>query len=177
MPDTFSIAREISRREVERHKKRFTGITVNTPEHREIGGKLEWVCDVRVGWRNTWEVIKDVTVAQWAQGIVTDMNVPVLCERNEAGQVTIIGRSEIHLPNISHITYSYNELGLLFMTNLTQSGNAWYDGFGYEMPDPEAESGATTNYTFIAQRISWDSADFKYGVTSLDAASYKWSES
>ena len=172
----FSIIMELSRREVERHQKRFTGITVNAPEHREIGGKLEWVCDVRVGWNNAWAVIKDVTVSQWAQGIVTDMNVPVLCERGESGQVTIIARSEVHLGNIRLTTYSYNNLDLLFMQNLTLSSGTYYDGFGYAVSDPTTAPATTKNYDFIAQDISWGSTGFEYGVTRWGENEYGWEE-
>jgi len=172
----FAIVHEISRREVERHQKRFIGVTINAPEHREIGGLLEWVCDVRVGYNNAWAAIKDVTISQWALGIVTDMNVPVLCERNEAGLVTIIARSEVRLPNIRLTTYSYNDLDFVFMGNLTLTGSTYLDGFGYAMTDPTTETGATINYDFIAQLIDWGGTEFVYGTTKVDGATYGWEE-
>ena len=135
----FSVVREISRRELESHQKRFTGITISAPAFitQDDNGLLEWVCDVRIGVVEGWAIVKNCLVAQWAIGVVTDAEIPVLCERSEAGRVTIIGRSEVVLPQIALDIYEYEELDFFFMRNLDlEADGSIVDGFGFEMKPP-----------------------------------------
>lgn len=172
---SFSITREISRRELERHQKRFVGITASAPVHIDVSGLLEWQVDVRVGSDATWGLIKGVTIAQWALGIVADMNIPVLCERSEAGRVTIIARSEVRLPDIVYSVYTPQDLGLVFQTGLEDDGTGVYrDGYGYAMPDPTGETGISRTYTWTLFQVGWDSSDFEYGETELDGVDVEW---
>ena len=173
--NTFSVVRDLSRREIEAHQKRFVGITVTIPEHREIDGKLEWVCDVRVGYNQDWAVVRDVTISQWALGIVTDMNVPVLCERGESGQVTIIARSQVLLPDIVLTVYTHDELGFDFMHGLEDDGTGTYrDGFGYAVNVPTGSQETVYQHTQTAAEFG--SADFVFGTTNMNEFESEWEE-
>lgn len=169
----FSVVRELSRRELERHQKRFVGVTATVPAHVDVNGSLEWQVDVRVGAGATWALVKGCGIAQWAVGIVTDMNVPVLCERGEAGKVTVIARSEIELPDIVLDTYSHEELDLGFMTQIDGSNR---DGFGHAVTDPSTLEGESLRYTWSAEKVAWGSTDFVYGQTLLDEVVAGWTE-
>lgn len=197
MSRQFSIVRELSRREVERNAKRFIGVTVTEPRFitRDDNGLTEWVCDVRVGTDDGWAVVKNCLIAQWALGVVTDINIPVTCERSEAGRVTIIARSEISLPDIILDDYTYEELGFSFMRGLElQDDGSLLDGFGYEVAaagsvtqgsdqsDEEAQNkskafgdGPKNRKRRLVNRIiEWGSTDFEYGVTPLGARVVEW---
>lgn len=181
MADTFTITRIIAADELAKHAKRFVGITVTAPTLKTIGSGtgLEYVCDVRVGTAASWGLIKDVIVSQWTVGVVTDMNVPVLCERSEAGQVTIIARSVVRLPDISATTYSYADLGLTFMLGLVADESGVYrDGFGHAMADPTLDTGEHTDYTWSVGLIPWGDPEFSWGVTEWGAtrADAGWAE-
>ena len=186
MPDPriFMIAREIARREVERHPTQFIGVTVNTPRHEDVNGVLEWVVDVRIGRYDDsddagehWEVIRDCAIAQWALGIVTDMDVPVRCERGENGRVVVVGRSNIYLPDIQLDTYSYADLGRTFMSTAElQSDGSYEDGFGYTVVAPSSETGSTTRRRRVARLIEWGSTDFDYGTTEIGEVSHEWED-
>lgn len=178
----FSVVRELSRRELERHAKRFLGITVEQPRWREQNGLQEYVCDVRVGVKEGWALVKDCLVAQWAIGAITDMNIPVICERSEAGRVTIIARSQVRLPEIVLDTYSYDQLGFSFMHNLrTLADGSIVDGFGYEFASATegsytAPDGQSRTYELVSRLIEWGSTDFDYGVTPFGATVSEWIE-
>lgn len=199
MTREFSIIREMSRREVESHAKRFIGIVVKEPRFvtMDDNGLTEWVCDVRVGVEGGWAVITNCLIAQWALGVVTDINIPVLCERSEAGRVTVIARSEVALPDIRLDTYTFEELGFAFMRNLDilKDGSV-VDGFGFEFaeaghvivapikPEEEDDVPPVTLRTqdgpknirpvFINELIEWGSTDFIYGVTPFGARVQNW---
>jgi hypothetical protein len=133
---------EVARREVDRHQQRMIGLTASTPRFVERdNGKLEYVVDVRVGSRPEQGLVKDVLIASWAQGIITDFNIPVLIERSAAGQLTITARAVVKLPNVRVTSYSFGSLGIPFASNLEQDENTglWYDGFGYPANDPNGE--------------------------------------
>lgn len=202
MTREFSIVREMSRREVERHAKRFIGVTVTEPAFREQddNGLTEWVCDIRVGIREGWAVVKNCLIAQWALGIVTDMNIPVVAERSEAGRVTIIARSEVSLPDIILDSYEYEELGFSFMRNLDLlADGSLIDGYGFELAPPgsvvvedikpEEEDDIeqpidkakpfgvgpkNRNPRLTNLLIEWGSTDFDYGVTPMGARVLIW---
>jgi hypothetical protein len=197
MTREFSIVRELSRREVESHEKRFIGITMTKPAfvEQDDNGLTEFVVDVRVGIENGWAAVKNCIVAQWAIGVVTDINVPVLCERSEAGRVTVIARSEVNLPDIVLDSYQYEELGFAFMRNLEiEDDGSLIDGFGYEMApsgsvvpedgetDNEAqnrskafgEGGKNRNFNFSNNLIEWGSDDFDYGATVFGQRTMDW---
>lgn len=197
MSRVFTIAREMSRREVEQQKRRFTGVTVTAPQFKvqDDNGLTEWVCDVRVGVVEGWAVVKDCLISQWATGIINDINIPVTCERSEAGRVTIIARSEVTLPDIRLDVYSYEELGFAFMRNLlVQADGSLHDGFGYEMAPPGSVSVETDETDEDAQNreqpfgegpknrthvldfdiIQWGSGDFEYGTTHLGERKQEW---
>ncbi len=157
MANEFSVVRELSRREVDRHKKQFIGVTVGPPRFQDTNGLLEWVCDVRVESRGQyifgfpwippgdWGIIKGVLLAQWTVGIIADMNVPVLIERSESGRLTIMGRAVLRLPDINVTSYTFDELDFLFMTGLTDLGtDGWVDGYGYPADDPVGATGQTS---------------------------------
>lgn len=189
MTREFSVVRELSRREVERHKKRFIGITTTTPVFKDVNGLLEWVCDVRVESvgqyddglaipPGSWGIIKDVILAQWTLGLVADMNVPVLLERSESGRITVVARSEVRLPDISLQSYTFDELGFTFMHQLVDRGTeGWFDGFGYDMPDPQGSTGSAVAGTWVTELIPWGAGatDFKWGVTAWGATRSYWS--
>ncbi|UCG53574.1 MAG: hypothetical protein JSW58_08450 [Candidatus Latescibacterota bacterium] len=182
MAREFSIVRELSRRELERHTKRFIGVTVTKPDFRDQNGLTEWVCDIRVGVKEGWALVKNCLIAQWAIGAVTDMNVPVLAERSEAGRVTIIARSDIQLPDIDFVSYSYDQLEFSFMHNLrTLDDGSVVDGFGYEFAGPSdggytAPVGTSTTHRYSNRLIEWGSTDFDYGVTEFGATISEWEE-
>lgn len=182
-PREFSVVRQLSRRELEAHDKRFVGVTVTKPDWKDQNGLMEYCCDIRVGVKEGWAIVKDVLVAQWALGVVADMNIPVLCERSSAGRVTIIARSDIHLPDIVLDSYSYEQLEFGFMRNLrTLDDGSVVDGFGhlfaeaseggYTGPDGEADR----RLRLISGLIEWGSTDFEYGVTPFGAMRTEWVE-
>lgn len=185
MPREFSIVRELSRREIERHAKRFIGITIAEPEFRDQNGLTEWVVDIRIGWQSGWAVIKDCLIAQWALGVVTDINIPVLAERSEAGRVTIIARSELRLSDeIRVATYNFEDLDFAFMRNLRRLGDgSLVDGYGYPFALPDTDGnpteytpqpGSTTTYTWNNSLIEWGSTDFDYGTTLFGERRQEW---
>jgi len=153
----FHIAKEISRRELERHQRRIIGITASAPRFVDVNGVSEWVCDVRVGRVEQQGLIRDCLIAQWALGVVNDFDVPVLMERSEAGRLTIIARSEVRLPNVSLRTFSFAQLGFIFMTGLLEDDDGdWRDGFGHLMEDPNDLTGTATTWTWVQELTPLD---------------------
>ena len=145
----------IARREVERHKKRFIGLTASVPRFVDQNGLLEWVCDVRISTDLTADVVKDVVISMPQPGIIADINVPVIVERSETGRLSVIARSQIKLPNIRVTSYTYYELDLIFMTGLeVDSQGAWHDGFGYEVNSP-LRLGVQTQYDWDASALGF----------------------
>jgi hypothetical protein len=133
------LIRKISRREVDAQQQSMVGITASLPRYVDIGGFLEFVVDVRVGTIENQGLVKDVLIASWVQGLITDFNVPVLMQRSEGGRLAIIGRAEVRLPDVALNTYSYGSLGIPFASNLSQrSDGTWEDGFGYPANDPNS---------------------------------------
>ena len=210
---TFSITREIARKELYRHQSRFLGVTTTAPRYIDQGDTdtdafMQWVVDVRmdirqfggkdfkgfaykkanVGLREDeydfgvvdpeWGLLKNVVVSQWAVGAITDLGMPVLMERDEAGQITVIARSAIRLPDITYKTYSYNDLGFVFMTNLIQDtdGN-YFDAFGQPATDPSTVTGSTLKYTWDEQKVDWGGTDFVFGATLIDENNPQWIKS
>ena len=195
---TFSIVREIAYKELWRHRSRFIGITVTVPRYIDQGdtdtqAHMEWVADVRVdiqqfggsdfkGFVNSddviepqWGLLKNVVISQWVVGAVADMNVPVLLERNEAGRISIIARSNVRLPDIRYKTYSYNDLEFLFMQNLIQTEDLTYeDGFGYSITDPTSVTGVTRNYTWSNDLTEFGGEQFEFGTTPLNGNDPQW---
>ena len=180
MTREFSIIRELSRREVERHAKRFIGVTITKPEFKLQNDLTEWVCDIRVGVKEGWAKIPDCLIAQWALGAVTDMNIPVIAERSESGRVTIIARSDINLPDIILDTYSWEQLDFAFMRNLrTLEDGSVVDGFGHLFADPTeggytGPDGSSSSHHWESHIIEWGSTDFEYGVTRFGATVNEW---
>jgi hypothetical protein len=174
----FQVAREISRRELERHHQRIIGITASAPTFKDQNGQLEWVCDVRIGRREEQGLIRDVLVSQWALGVVNDMNVPVLLENSESGRLTIIARSEVRLPDVSLRTFSHAQLGYLFMTGLLEDDDGdWRDGFGHLMSDPNDVVGTSTTWTWVAELTPIDDIDLEDEDEPLDQARAAWEAS
>jgi hypothetical protein len=136
-----TLARSSSRREVDRHRQQILGITASEARYiTRDNGKLEFVIDVRVGAREKQGLVKDVLIAQWVVGLITDFNVPVILERSEAGQLTVVARAVVRLPDVRVTAYSYGSLGMAFASNLRQLENgSWVDGFGFPAPDPTGE--------------------------------------
>lgn len=168
----FYISKEISRREVEEHRTEIIGITASIPKYEEQGGQMVWCADVRVGVRENQGLIRGVLIAQWAMGVVTDMNVPVICQKSESGQLTIVARAMVKLPDVSLRTYSYNDLGYVFMTNLTEvSDGVWQDGYGYEMDSPEEDTGVSQTWSWV-QRVT--SLDELGEADALDKVTAQW---
>jgi len=178
MTTTFSIAREISLREIEAHQKRMVGLTASAPTFKDMGGgRTEFVCDVRVGIREGWGLIKDVLVSQWAIGIVTDIMIPVLIEKSEAGRLTIIARSQVRLPDISYTTYSWQDLDLVWMSGYAQDdAGAWRDGFGHAVTDPTTDTGSRTVYVWTQGFVEFGASEFVWGTTDLGATTAGWEE-
>ena len=182
MAREFSVVRELSKREVERQAKRFVGVTVTKPDFRDQNGLTEWSCDIRVGVKEGWALVKNCLIAQWALGAVTDMNIPVLAERSEAGRVTIIARSDINLPDIVLQTYSYDQLDFPFMRNLrTLDDGSVVDGFGHQFADGTEGGYTSPDGTSVVHRynfhlIYWGSTDFIYGETKFGAMVTEWVE-
>ncbi len=176
MPSQFEVtsvstAAEVARREVDRHRQRFIGITINAPIFKDVNGVLEYVVDVRIGTNETFEIVREVLIAQEAQGIVTDAKVPVTIERSENGRLSIIARSDVRLPDIQADSYTFGELGFAFMS-LLESGSPFKDGFGFVLPDPGATDavGTSTTHTFTITPEEWGGTDFVYGTSILGDA-------
>lgn len=168
-----SMAQQVARRESDRNQHRIIGITVTPPDFKDVNGSLEFVCDVRVGEYETWEIVKDVLVAQEAAGLVTDMNVPVTMERSVAGRLTIIARSQVMLPDIRLDRYTYDELDFVFMTMLEEdSEGVWRNGFGYRMTDPTGQTGSSETCRFENKFVKWE--DYVYDTPANDGT--KWGE-
>ena len=100
------------------------------------------------------------------------MNIPVIAEKSEAGRVTIIARSEVHLPHITLDYYNYEDLSFGFMRNLIiQNDGQVTDGFGHEFAPAgsygytpaAAETGVVR--TLRSELIEWRSTDFDYKIT------------
>jgi len=186
----YSQVRELSRDEIERHQKRFTGITVSAPGTKVIGEDengddvTEYVCDVRVGFVESWAIIRDVLVNTVAYGIIADKDVPVLMERNEAGRVSIIGRSRVALPgressnSLVFSTYTYADLDFVFMAELTLTGGLWKDGYGHLMASPQGVAGVSYRIDFICDVLDWNETDaddnFDYGTDQWGQTSCSW---
>ncbi len=176
MPSKFEVtsvstAAEVARREVDRHRQRFIGITINAPIFKDVNGALEYVVDVRIGTNEKFEIVREILIAQEAQGIVTDAKVPVTIERSENGRLSIISRSDVRLPDIQADSYTFGELGFAFMS-LLESGSPFKDGFGFVLPDPEATDavGTATTHTFTITPTEWGGTDFVYGTSILGDA-------
>ncbi len=176
MPSQFEVtsvstAAEVARREVDRHRQRFIGITINAPSFQDVNGVLEYVVDVRIGTNEKFEIVREVLIAQEAQGIVTDAKVPVTIERSENGRLSIIARSDVRLPDIQANSYTFGELGFAFMS-LLESGSPFTDGFGHLSSDPEATDavGTETIHTFTITPTEWGGTDFVYGTSILGDA-------
>lgn len=182
-PREFSVVRQLSRRELESHEKRFIGVTISTPQWKDQNGIMEYCCNVRVGVKEGWAYITDVLVAQWALGAVTDMNIPVICEKSSGGRVTIVARSDIHLPDIVLDSYSYEELDFGFMRNLrTLDDGSVVDGFGHLFAEA-SEGGYTApggdrnrRHRMVTTFVEWGSTDFEYGVMPFSTATTEWVE-
>lgn len=182
MTDEFKVvevstAAAIARREVDRGQRRIIGVTVSSPIFKDNNGLLEFVCDVRVGENEDWRIIKDVLIAQEAQGIVNDLDVPVTMERNEAGRLSIVARSVLHIANnVRHTTYTYEELKYSFMSLVEFVDGAFRDGFGYTASDPEDTdtTGVSEDCSFTVALIEWGSTGFEYGETEFGATTTEW---
>lgn len=150
MAREFFIAREISREEVERHvDKRLIGITASAPRFINVGSVTEYVVDVRIGRVENQGLIRDVLISQWAIGVVSDVNIPVVMERSEGGRLTIVGRSEIRLPDVRLTAYSVGHLGIPFYANVIDvGGGLWEDAFGFPSNDPNTDIVIEQNYVW-----------------------------
>jgi len=185
MAREFSIVRELSQREIDRHKKRFIGITSSAPAFSDTNGLLEWTCNVRVESHGQyvdddppippgdWGIIKGVLLAQWVIGLVADVNVPVLLERSESGRLTIIARSEVRLPDINYDSYTWDELNFIFMANLEDRGtDGWFDGFGYEMTSPEGQTGSHASGEWVVELVPLEDTT----ENPFDIAEFIWNQ-
>ncbi len=171
LPATPSGISEQARKEVERHQRRITGVTIEKPRFKELeGGVLEYVVNVRIGVDDdAWEVVQDVLIAQEVVGIITDADIPVTMERSEAGRLRVNASRVVDLPTISLKTYTYADLELDFMHNL-QNSDVWRDGFGHAIGmDPSTQTGTKDETCTITVRmIEWGSTEFEWGVTLWD---------
>jgi hypothetical protein len=161
MSREFHIAREIAREEIEAHvDKRLIGLTASAPRWKDNNGILEYVVDVRIGHVENQGLIRDVPLAQWTIGVITDINIPVIMERSEAGQLTVVARSMIRLPNIRVTAYSYGALGIPFVANLVeQDDGTWTDGFGYPANDPNSDVTVQTDWLWEQGEVTLDIVD------------------
>lgn len=177
MPREVSIVKQISRREIEQHvDRRLIGLTAGKPDFKDVNGLLEYVVDVRIGTKEGQGLIKDVLIAQWAIGIVTDFNVPVVMERSESGALTIIGRSEIRLPDVALRTHTYFDLGFIFMENLVDPGSTnaqWRDAYGHAVDNPEEKMGTVENWIWRQSVNDLDQVDFSDDLP-LEDIEAKW---
>lgn len=170
--DVFFIAREVARKEVERHRGQIIGITASAPIFKDQNGVLEWVCDVRVGVRENQGLIRDVLIAQTQVGIVNDLNIPVLMEVSESGRLTIVARTSIRLPDVSLRRFTFYELDFVFMCNLTeQSDGVYVDGFGYPAESPIGQIGESQSWSWLQNTITLDELGQEEPVDSVVA---KW---
>jgi hypothetical protein len=158
MTREFFIAREITREEIEEHiDKRLIGITASNPIFKDFNGLVEYVVDIRIGRVENQGLIRDVPIAQWVIGVINDINIPVILERSEGGQITVVARSMIRLPNVRVTAYSYGALNIPFAANANQQDDGtWVDGFGFPTTDPNVE---------IVIQTEWEWAE---GITSLE---------
>ena len=158
MAREFQIVREIAREEVERStEKRLIGLTASAPRFIDVGGVTQYVVDVRIGRKENQGLIRDVLVSQWAFGAVTDINVPVVLERSEGGQLTVISRSMIRLPNVRASAHNFAALDMVFAANLVeQEDGSWLDAFGFPATDPTVPITVTTNWEWIQGETTLD---------------------
>ena len=156
----LQLVQGVARREVERHRELFLGLTASVPRFdSNSDGLMEYTCSVRVGAKENQGLVENVLISQWAHGIVTDFNIPVIMERSAAGRLTIISRAELILPEVRVTSYSYGTLGVPFAANLDydEASGKWYDGFGYESAlDPNANVHALVYYEWQQGLVNID---------------------
>ena len=154
--------RDIARREVDGHQQRFTGLTASPPHYKDINGVSEFVCNVRIGIKEKQGLVQDVLIAQWAIGVITDINIPVIVEKSESGRLVIIARTSVRLPNVSLMAYSSGALGIPFISNLIQrEDGTWVDAYGYPASDPNVsieiiENWEWQQYSILPDNLSED---------------------
>lgn len=128
--------------------RNLRGVTASEPNYVAIpaagveGAVNEFVVDVYLIKGNSQAVvlgsvdagiakIDNVLVAHEAVGeIIGKLNVPVELERSASGQLTVIGRSKIALPQLQLDEYSLVDLGMLHLAEYTRnSAGVLVDGF------------------------------------------------
>ena len=180
----FAISRELGREELSSHRQHFVGITASIPRYAQFredgtevgeGGYMEWVADVRIGERENQAILRNVLISDWVIGVVTDLNIPVVCERGESGRVSIIARSEMRMPDVTLDLWSYSELGFLFMTHTTEQTDGTYiDGFGYNCGDLSAEVGTKGTWHWNNEILEFGGTDFDIDNTKLLETAQSW---
>jgi hypothetical protein len=181
MPDELftgnyiDVYQRLARREVERHQKRLVGLTASAPKLiTTTDGRNEFTCSVRIGVKEEQGLVKDVLIAQWAIGIISDINVPVLMERSEAGRLTIISRAQVRLPNVRLTQYSWGSLDLVFASNFDYDAidQVWKDGYDYPtLANPEGDVSLRRNWVWQQHLVSLDDFDDE---TELDEVDSSW---
>ena len=162
--ELVKLVQDVARREVDRHRGYMLGLTASVPRFVDVDGNgtLEYVVDLRVGVKENQGLVKSVLVSQTAYGVVTDINIPVFVERSENGQLTVVSRASVRLPNVRLTVYSYGALGIVFASDAVQQPDGTYlDGFGYPTLDPTGETEIQTDYIWTqgTDRIDDDLSD------------------
>lgn len=131
---------QISRREIEEHRKTINGITAEQPRYAVVdqAGHREWVVDVFLGMdRGEPSIVRACPIAPIAHELITDVRMPVELERNKQGKLTVIGRGKtipaglqtpegsILEPRYQEIRPSLAELGLLWIADLDYARVPW----------------------------------------------------
>jgi hypothetical protein len=132
---------QISRREIEVHRKDIVGITAEAPRYAVVdqAGHKEWVVDVYLGPldRGQPSIARACPIAPIAHELVTDVRQPVKLERDRQGKFTVVGRSKFvpagtQTPDGSILEARYQEvkpnlaaLGLLWVADLDYERTAW----------------------------------------------------
>lgn len=132
---------QISRREIEEHRKTQNGITAEKPRYSVVdqAGAKEWVVDVYLGMTDAGNptIVRSCPIAPIAHELITDVRQPVELERNKQGKLTVVGRAKVvpagtQTPEGSILDPSYQEvrpnlaeLGLLWIADLDYGLEAW----------------------------------------------------
>jgi hypothetical protein len=162
----------ISQRQAVQAGQALVGITASVPAYVQVpdasdpDAVWEWVVDVRLLDGITQAIVSDdpglatienVLINHEASGsLVGDINVPVEMRKSKTGQLQVVGRAKVHLPDLRLDTYTYEDLQMGHCAGTSiRSDGVTVDNFGA----PVVQKPAAPTYTVaIVQEIKrWDS--------------------
>ena len=130
----------IARREAGRSSRKLLGVTASSPQYVQVpdqndpGAQLEWVVSVRLLDGPTQAIISDdpglqvipnIPISHETAGdVIGDIGTPVEIDVSASGQLTVVGRAKIALPDLNLTFYSLADLKLGFVddTEFDESG-------------------------------------------------------